>query len=303
MSTLAAIDLDRTLETTEEQVRFYQAHGYVQILNVLAPEEVEQVRADLAEAMEARRRQQAGEARGNPFYRKVFDQHVNLWRDHEGIRRYTLSRRIGEIARRLTGAAQMRLWHDHALVKMPENGVASDWHQDWPYWPMNHFGALSCWMALDDVDLVNGCLQFVPGSHRWGQYPAIALGTGRKDLEAMLDPEHRARFKPVAMPMPAGSCTFHDGMTFHYATPNSSTRPRRALATIFLPSGTTYRKKGHCVTDPLNLPDGAPLEGEFFPVVAAGAPFETTTLHDARPALEEARRLNPLREARAKIPG
>lgn len=298
MTTQAAIDLDRIVEISDEQVRFFQKNGYVQVHNVLSMDEVEQVRADLAEAMEARRRRQSHLDGGNPFYRKVFDQHVNLWQDFEGVRRYTLSRRIGEIARRLAGVAKMRVWHDHALVKMPEGSVASDWHQDWPYWPMNHVGLLSCWMALDDVNEVNGCLQFVPGSHRWGIYPAIALGSGKKQLENMLDPEHAANFKPVTMPMQAGSCTFHDGLTFHYATPNRSNKPRRALATIYMPDGTTYRKKSHCVTDPLDLPDGAKLEGDTFPVVAEGAPFETTTFMDARPMLEEARRINPLREAK-----
>ena len=298
MNAQTGLDLDRASTVTDEQVRFYQEHGYVQIHGVLAPDEVEAVREDLAGALAQRK--DARESKGNPFYKRVFLQEVNLWTSHEGLRRYTLSRRIGEIARRLAGVAKMRLWHDHALVKLPENSIASDWHQDWPYWPMNHTGALSCWLALDDVDLRNGCLQFVPGSYRWGIYPAIALGSGKKQLEQMLDPEHAARFQPVAMPMRAGSCTFHDGLCFHYATPNLSDRPRRAIATIYMPDGTTYRKKGHCVTDPLDLPDGARLEGEMFPVVAEGAPFETTSFCDARPALREAAALNVERQRRMK---
>ena len=297
---LQALDLDRTVTITDAQVRFYQEHGYLQIHNVLDAEEVEQVRADLAEVMAERKARAGTLERGNPFYRKVFVQQVNLWRDHAGIRRYTLSRRIGEIARRLAGVARMRLFHDHALIKMPEESLPSDWHQDWPYWPFRHVGALSCWMALDDVDLGNGCLQFVPGSYRWGIYPAIALGSGKKQLEQMLDEEHRAQFKPVTMPMQAGSCTFHDGLCYHYATPNSSGKPRRALASIYLPDGTCYRKKGHCVTDPLDLADGAKLEGEMLPLVAEGAPAETTTFHDASQMLAEAAKLNPLRQTRMR---
>lgn len=298
----SCIDYDRIIEVTEAQVAFYQKNGYVQIHNVLTPEEVEQIRADLAEAIEDRKVGRTSDGRGeNQFYKKVFLQQVNLWRDHEGVRRYVLSKRIGEIARRLAGVAKMRLWHDHALFKLPENSVASDWHQDWVYWPMNHAGALSCWMALDDVDLVNGCLQFVPGSHRWGIFPAIALGTGKKDLEHMLDEQEQAKFKPIAMPMKAGSCTFHDGLTFHYATPNLSDKPRRAFATIYQPDGTTFRKRQHCVTEDLNLPDGAPLNLDArFPVVAEGAPGRTTTFFDAREKLEEAKAINPQREARAR---
>lgn len=302
MAVQTEIDLDRTIEITDEQVRSYQENGFIQIHNVLTPDEVEAVRADLADALAERKRlKEEGEKHGNnPFYKRVFLQEVNLWQTHAGIRRLTLSRRLGEIARRLVGVRKMRLWHDHALVKMPENSIASDWHQDWPYWPMNHLGALSCWMALDDVDMVNGCLQFVPKSFRWGIYPAIALGSGKKQLEQMLDENHRAEFKPVAMPMKAGSCTFHDGLCFHYANPNLSDKPRRAIAIIYQPDGTGYRKKGHCVTDPLNMPDGVVLEGDTFPVVAEGEAFETTSYLDARPMLAEAAKINPARQARMK---
>lgn len=117
----------------------------------------------------------------------------------------------------------------------------------------------------------------------------------------MLDEQEQAKFKPIAMPMKAGSCTFHDGLTFHYATPNLSDKPRRAFATIYLPDGTTFRKKQHCVTNELNLPDGAPLNQDtHFPVVAEGEPGRTTTFYDARAKLEEAKAINPQREARAR---
>ncbi|MCZ7645077.1 MAG: phytanoyl-CoA dioxygenase family protein [Planctomycetota bacterium] len=298
MPAAAAIDFDRTVALSDEQIRFYQKHGYIQIHDVLTPEEVEFTRESIAEAIEYLARTQQGKHKGNPFYSKVFHQEVNLWRIHEGVKRYTLSRRIGELARQLTGVSKMRLWHDHCLYKMPGGSLASDWHQDWPYWPMYHTGAMSCWMALDDVDEVNGCLQFVPGSYQWGIYPAISLGSGKKQLEKMLTEEETAKFKPVTMPMKAGSCTFHDGLCFHYATPNRSEKPRRAFATIFQPDGTQFRKKGHCVTDPLNLNDGDVLAGELFSVVAEGAPFETSTFHDARARLKSEALLNDARHAR-----
>jgi len=297
---VSQIDYSSPYPITDEQVRFYQQNGYIQLFNVLSEAELERLRADIADAMEDRRKKSEGHNAGNPFYKKVFTQEVNLWTSHDGVARYTLSKRIGEIARRLCGVPKMRLWHDHALFKPAKDSLASDWHQDWPYWPMNHVGALSCWMALDDVNMENGCLQFVPGSHKWGVFPAVALGSGRKELEKMLFPDERENFKPVAMPMPAGSCTFHDGLTFHYANANHSDKPRRAIATIYQPDGTTHRKKGHCVTDPLDLADGAVLAHEVLPVVAEGPAFETTTFHDARPTLERAKQVNPKREAMAK---
>lgn len=299
-ATVPAVDFNRTIQLSDEQIRFYQENGFIQILNVLTPDEVDFVRESIAEAIDHLSRTKTGKSQGNPFYSKVFHQEVNLWRIHEGVKRYTLSRRLGELARQLTGVAKMRLWHDHCLYKMPEQSLASDWHQDWPYWPMYHAGAMSCWMALDDVNETNGCLQFVPKSFKWGIYPAIALGSGKKQLETMLNEEERAKFKPVAMPMPAGSCTFHDGLCFHYANPNRSDKPRRAIATIYQPDGTEFRKKGHICTDPLKLNDGDKLVDEIFPVVAEGKPYPTTTFYDARERLKSEAALNDARHARMK---
>ena len=62
--------------------------------------------------------------------------------------------------------------------------------------------------------------------------------------------------------------TFHDGLTFHYASANSTDKPRHALAIIYMPDGTTYNGKPHVVTDGLNLTQGAPIDHEHFPILA-----------------------------------
>jgi ectoine hydroxylase-related dioxygenase (phytanoyl-CoA dioxygenase family) len=69
--------------------------------------------------------------------------------------------------------------------------------------------------------------------------------------------------------LPAGSATFHNGLTFHYAGPNNSAGTREAFAVIYMPDGTHYRAKPHVVTDPLSLDDGTLLDGRMFPLVAS----------------------------------
>lgn len=250
---------------TEEQVAFYQTNGYIQLFDVLSPSELAEVRAALDDAnriaLDARHHTSSGE------YEKVFVQKVNLWTVHEGMRRYVLNPRIAEIARRLAATPRVRLWHDHALTKMPGDSRESPWHQDLPYWPMNEAGALSCWMALDDVDERNGCMQFVPGSHAWGKFEPIRL-VDAQDLFGLVPEPETKDFTPVVMRMPAGSCTFHHGLTFHYASANSTDRPRRAVITIYMPEGVTYSGRPHVVTDGLGLQVGAPIAGDLFPVLA-----------------------------------
>ncbi|MFX9416229.1 phytanoyl-CoA dioxygenase family protein, partial [Acinetobacter baumannii] len=76
--------------------------------------------------------------------------------------KFVLGNRFANLAKQLTGFAGIRLFHDHALLKMPGDSKPTPWHQDRPYWPMIDNGkplqALSIWIALDDVDENNGCM-------------------------------------------------------------------------------------------------------------------------------------------------
>jgi ectoine hydroxylase-related dioxygenase (phytanoyl-CoA dioxygenase family) len=254
---------------SKEQVHFYEENGYIQLLDVLTPQELEQVRAALDEVMALQLDQQHDLSRGRPDYERIFVQKVNLWQVHPAMRQYVFNPKLAEIARRLARAPRIRLWHDHALVKMPGDSKPSAWHQDLPYWPMQESGALSCWMALDDVNEANGCMAFVPGSHKFGRLEPIRL-TDPQDLFSLVPAEAQAgrELKGVFQPMPAGSCTFHNGLTFHYAGPNTTDRPRRAMITIYMPDGVHFNGADHVVTQDLDLRVGDVLAGERFPVLA-----------------------------------
>jgi phytanoyl-CoA hydroxylase len=255
---------------TDEQVRFYAENGFVQLHNVLAPEEVAALRTALDVAIDDRKRlQENWGPRGDEGYTKVFLQLVNVWERYEAFEQYVLSSRIGGIARQLTRSASVRLWHDHALIKYPKDSKATAWHQDKVYWPMTESGALSCWMALDDVTVDNGCMWFVPRSHKLGPLNPVDLGNaGDADLLQLLPIGSRESVRPFVAEMKAGSCTFHNGLTFHYAGPNTTDQPRRAMVTIFMPAGTHYTRLEHIVGDRGHLQEGETFHGPLFPVVS-----------------------------------
>jgi ectoine hydroxylase-related dioxygenase (phytanoyl-CoA dioxygenase family) len=194
---------------------------------------------------------------------------VNLWERYPFFEDYVRHPRIGEFARRLTRSPHVRLWHDQALVKYPKDSKATVWHQDKVYWPMQEAGALSCWMALDDVTVANGCMSFLPGSHKLGPLDAVDLGNATPEgILKLLPGGERGHAAPVSVEMPAGSCTFHNGLTLHYAGPNLTDRPRRAMVTIFMPAGTTYKTHPHLVGDRGQLQPGEEFHGPLFPIVA-----------------------------------
>ncbi|MCU6713023.1 phytanoyl-CoA dioxygenase family protein [Paenibacillus sp. J5C_2022] len=259
--------LGREIEVTEEQIQFYRDNGFVQVDNILSQEELEELREALGEVMGAdggRSMQTSSE--GSAYYR-VLNQRVNTWRDHGGMARFVLSSRFADAARQLSGYNGVRLFHDHALFKMPGDSKPTAWHQDWPYWPMNEARAMSIWIALDDVDERNGCMMFVPKSQRIRNLKMIDL-VEPQDLFADEGAKEVDRNSAAIVRMKAGSCTFHDGLTFHYAHANATDRPRRALAIVYMEDGTTYSGAGHACTDGLGLASGDALKGGLFPKLA-----------------------------------
>jgi ectoine hydroxylase-related dioxygenase (phytanoyl-CoA dioxygenase family) len=234
---------------------------------VLDAEEIAELTAAMEEAMTAEAVNSISrQDRGTSYY-KVLNQKVNVWRDHKVMAKYTLHPRLAQIALNLSGAQGIRLFHDHALWKMPLDSKPTPWHQDFPYWPMNEPGALSAWIPLDDVDENNGCMMFVPGSQNAGKLVPIQLAEPA-NLFDLVEDHDLANQRPVMVPLKKGSCTFHHGLTFHYAHANKTELPRRVLAVIYTPDGTTYSGKKHVVSDGCSLQLNEPLNGEIFPLLA-----------------------------------
>lgn len=129
--------------------------------------------------------------------------------------------------------------YDMLINKPPQTAHETPWHQDFAYTerpfapagtPIEGEGhALQFWIALDDVDIENGCMQFVPGLHTQPLLPHF-VASGDPQLENRLlatkaiDPAHA-----VACPLPAGGCSVHHYGTPHYTGPNTTpNRHRRA---------------------------------------------------------------------------
>jgi len=163
----------------------------------------------------------------------------------------------------------VRIYHDHAMIKPPgQKSKETNWHQDAPYWPMEPVGALSAWIAVDDVTPANGCLHFVPGSHQYGRLEAIKLGVeGESIVDKMKDQGYDVP-EPVTMDMAAGGVTFHHGCTFHYAGPNQTETPRRAFAIIYIPDHTTFTGAHDAAGAAQEMQASGPWDHPLHPILA-----------------------------------
>ncbi|MFS0724246.1 phytanoyl-CoA dioxygenase family protein [Paenibacillus sp. 1P07SE] len=259
--------LDTTIKLTDEQVQYYRENGFVQVNDILSAEELQELREHLEEAMGVESGRSIKTSGAGDLYYNVLNQRVNTWRDHGGMARFVLSRRFADAAKQLTGYAGIRLFHDHALFKMPQDSKPTPWHQDYPYWPMTQTGALSIWIALDDVDETNGCMMFVPKSQKIKNLKGVDL-VNPEDIFSDEGAAGLDRNTAAIVRMKAGSCTFHDGLTFHYAHANATDRPRRALAIIYMEDGTTFNGKGHACTDGQAFEPGDVIRSGLFPKLA-----------------------------------
>lgn len=243
-------------DVTQDQIDHYQENGFIVFDEFLDATELEEWREVVDLAVNERSGAKLpdntaveGEDDKNRFdadyYGKVFEQMVNLWQTNARMKALIHDPRIGKMASQLSGQPGIRSWHDQALTKQPW-GNPTALHLDTPYWSFSHPEALSIWIALDDATLENGCLFFIPGSHRKTSYEVTPIG---KNMDAIFDMYPELRTAPsIAAPMKAGSCSFHNGLCIHGAHANMTPGLRRAMTCAFMPDGSTFNGKQNILT-------------------------------------------------------
>ena len=117
----------------------------------------------------------------------------------------------------------------HAILKPGGSPAPTPWHQDEAYWsPAFQYQSMSIWMALQDATVESGCMWFAPGSHEWDVLEHRSIG-GDPSVHGLELVDQGVITTPIACPLPAGGIVIHRNRTAHYAGPNNTTQPRRAL--------------------------------------------------------------------------
>ncbi|HLJ54468.1 MAG TPA: phytanoyl-CoA dioxygenase family protein [Chthonomonadaceae bacterium] len=193
---------------------------------------------------------------------------VNIWEASEPFHALITSPTVVEEIAQLTGARELRIWHDQIQYKTATDGGVNMWHQDSPYWPIlaPKTAQVTAWIALDDVDEENGCMAMVEGSYEWG--PNIDFLHTLKGWDVMPAEFEGRRLNVRACPVPKGHVHFHHALTWHGSGANRSARPRRAIALHYMTQETRYNAAGnHVMKQFVTAADGEILAGEHFPVV------------------------------------
>jgi len=226
---------------SDEQVARFHAEGYLAGVPMLDERQIEALRADVEAVFEPGHEGQAywyeyrANASTEPGLRLLHGS--GQWRVRPAFHDLLWHPAVTVPARQILGGP-VRLLHDQLFCKPAGHGGIVAWRQDYSYWtyaqPMNH---LTVWIALDDATEENGCLHYVPGSHRWGLLPITGLTEDMTGIEGVLTPAQKAAFKPVPIRVRKGEAALHHPLMVHGSYANRSARPRRATVVNVMREG------------------------------------------------------------------
>ena len=257
---------------TDEQVAHFHEYGYLSGIKLLEDDQIEVLCNQLAEVIDPK----------HPAHHLFYEFHSNESEDSDSVLFHSLGQwRIASgfhdilwnpafvmAAHQLLENKPVRFWHDQLFYKPAKHGGVVAWHQDYSYWTrtiaMQH---LTCWTGLDDATIENGCLHYVPKSHKWGLLDAPSLAGDMNGLMKYLTEEQKKQFKPVAIEMKKGYGTFHHPLMVHGSYENKSEMSRRAFVINVFADGTVSNTDDELLTGVPIIRKGSKMQGKFFPLL------------------------------------
>lgn len=265
----------------------FRANGAVRIPSVVEQSWIELLKTTVEEEIE---NSGSGGHYASAESRTFFSS-IRPWRWRDAFKRFVFESSVANIAAQLLDSPNVQLFSDQLFVKEPGAVEKTPWHQDLPYWPVRGQQVCSVWLALDEVDLASGGLEYVKGSHASGVWYRPQRFTSTEDMGESREsfdelPNFDARPPGVeflSWTLQPGDCVVHHGRTVHGGGGNqSSDRRRRGYSTRWLGEDVVYNAApGRIALEECSgLSDGAKLPPAEFPVLS----FPSVRL-DHRPEL------------------
>jgi ectoine hydroxylase-related dioxygenase (phytanoyl-CoA dioxygenase family) len=226
------------LELTDDQRRRFHRDGYLVIEGLLRAQDVSRLRADIAHyhtTLGVRVPRgvlvswEPGSIDGRP---PKIQQILNAEKVSTAVDQLLRSDRVLGPVRSLVGP-DVALFESKLLMKSSAGGGPVPWHQDYAYWQTvtawpTH---INCMIYIDDADANNGCLQVLPGSHRWG-LSRHRHRSGGSVFDREL-PGPTSDDVPVLLPGRAGTAILFGPLLMHASAPNTSPRERRSATLVY----------------------------------------------------------------------
>lgn len=214
---------------TDAQIAHYHESGYVVPDYRLPADTLEEIKEDHARLL-----------RDNPDHPGFRDNCPDLLTFDVGFLNFARNREIIDLAAQLIGP-DIALWNMSFFAKPAHDGKKTPWHQDGAYWPIRPLATCSVWIAVDAATTSNGCLRFIPGSHK---SKSLARHDHKKDPNFTLFEElHESEFDErdaVDLILEPGQISLHDVYLYHGSEANTSDKPRRGMTMRLMPTTSHY---------------------------------------------------------------
>ena len=160
-----------------------------------------------------------------------------------GFLNYARDPAILDMAEQVIGP-DICLWNMSYIAKPALNGKKTPYHQDGEYWPIQPLATCTVWIAIDEATEENGCLKYIPGSHKDNRLMAHEV---KPDADYTLNRELAKSEYDESLAenliLPAGGMALHDVYIAHGSEENRSAKPRRGMTLRLMPTTSVYDRE------------------------------------------------------------
>jgi ectoine hydroxylase-related dioxygenase (phytanoyl-CoA dioxygenase family) len=255
---------------THEQAEQFDRDGYVVMSGVFDADLIADVKAEI----------DAAEAKTDEFLRSRPDGRfsiaeagsitfsVHLVTRSALLRAFATHPVVLSLCADLVGP-DVNLYWDQGVYKKPERPRRFPWHQDNGYTFIEPQQYLTCWVALTDATIDNGCPWVAPGVHRQGTLAHTYVEP--LGFECFSQPE-----QAEAAPVGSGGIVVFSSLTPHLTGPNTTSDVRKAYILQYAPAGAVILQ-GDAATGPPVATVLADAPDRQFAVLRDGHPVPAPT--------------------------
>ncbi len=215
---------DSPKKLSDEQIQFFNEKGYIKGFEIFNKEDADENRKNFDRILE----KFLNTGKGSYAIDRYQDRIKEIWD-------LANNSKIVSYVTDLLGS-NVVCWATHYFCKLPGDDKGVAWHQDCTYWPVTPSKTITVWLAIDDADIENGCMQFIPGSHVHGLIePRKSIESEKNVLSLTVDDPEKYGEQPVDVELKAGRISVHSDLLLHGSLPNKSDRRRCGLTLRYAP--------------------------------------------------------------------
>ncbi|KYQ92664.1 hypothetical protein DLAC_06658 [Tieghemostelium lacteum] len=274
------LEISKTLyQVSDKEIEKFKNDGFLIIDNIISKENADRLRSRIEPLFNGE-----FETKVYPdewYYRKglsredITREMVNSYKCDRSIAQLVLSEKMGKLVCDLMGWQGCRVSQDDIFWK-PVSGKPIGFHQDEPY--MRFFTTsevCTVWVALTDVSLENGTLEYAKSSHLWDKANSEMTNQFHAPEHYKLNLEEASRIQGVdkvdivPVQVEKGGCSIHHGLTYHGSATNpSQSKERVSIAIHYIPSESEFKENCEIgyIYGRYKIFNSLKLEESFFPI-------------------------------------